>query len=171
MASNPETLRSPSTVCVSLLLVAWAPLAAPAATRGEDASQYVDASDYVQGETQIDAWLSLLSALKRDFDEICGDTFCEGDYSNIESLRYRCSVEQASGRIGTCVWIFAASDEEIDLATGEIVVMPKFWRCPTPLAPGTTLGALLAALAGHSPLYAPLPGSDRSIYDGLIDCL
>lgn len=169
--ANTKTIRSPSAACCSLLLAASVPLAAPAATPGEDASQYVDASDYLQGEAQIDAWFSMLSELKRDFDDICGDTFCEGEYSNIESLRYRCSVHQASGRIGTCVWVFAASDEEIDPATGEILVMPKFWRCPTPLAPGTTIEELLSAVAGRSALDAPLPRSDRSIYDGLIDCL
>lgn len=169
--ANSETIHSQSAACRSLLLAASLPLAAPAATRGEDAPQYVDASDYVQGEAQIDAWFSMLSQLKRGFDEICGDTFCEGDYSNIESLRYRCSVHQASGRIGTCVWVFAASAEEIDPATGEITVVPKFWRCPTPLVQGTTLEEMLAALAGPSALDAPLPRSDRSIYDGLTDCL
>ena len=168
---NTETLRSQSVACCSLLLAASVPLAAPAATPGEDVSQYVDASDYVQGEAQTEAWFSTLSALKRDFDDICGDTFCEGEYSNIESLGYRCSVHRASGRIGTCVWVFAASHEEVDPATGEILVMPKFWRCPTPLAPGTTLEELLSALAGPSPLDATLPRRDRSIYQGLIDCL
>jgi hypothetical protein len=113
----------------------------------------------------------MLSGLKRDFDQICGDTFCEGEYSNIESLRYRCSVRQASGRIGQCVWLFAASNEEIDPETGEVVAAPNFWRCPTPLAPNTTIEELLAAVAGQSPLRAPLPRTDRSIYDGLVDCL
>jgi hypothetical protein len=30
---------------------------------------------------------------------------------------------------------------------------------------------LLAALQGDEPLRAALPGTDRSIYDGLVDCL
>lgn len=169
--ANTTTLRLSSAACCSLLLAASVPCHDAGAAPAEEAAQYVDASDYVQGEAQLDAWLSMLSQLKRDFDDICGDTFCEGDYSNIESLGYRCSVDQASGQIGMCVWLFAASHEEIDPSTGEVLVQPKFWRCPTPLAPHTTIEALLAAVAEQSPLYAPLPGSDRSIYDGLTDCL
>lgn len=161
--SNTTAIRFLSAASCWLLLAA--------ATPARAASQYVDASDYVHGDAQIDAWFAMLSELKRDFDDICGDTFCEGEYSNIESLRYRCSVHQASGRIGMCVWMFAASNEEIDPETGEILVEPKFWQCRTPLAPHTTIEELLSAVAGQSPLYATLPSSDRSIYDGLVDCL
>jgi hypothetical protein len=109
--------------------------------------------------------------MKRNFDDICGDTFCEGDYSNIESLRYRCSVNQVSGRIGMCAWVFAASNEGIDSATGEISAQTKFWQCRTPLASHTRIEELLTALAGDSPLYATLPGSNDTILNGLIDCL
>ncbi|PCC72259.1 hypothetical protein SAMN02745121_01459 [Nannocystis exedens] len=162
---STTTIRSPSVACCALLLAASLAFAASAA------SLYVDAAEALQDEAQRDAWYSLLARLKRDFDDICGDTFCEGEYSNIEPLRYLCSVDRVNGRIGTCVWLFAASDEQIDPATGEILEQPKFWRCPTPLAPDTTIDALLSAVAGPSPLYAPLPGTDRSIYDGLVDCL
>ncbi|WAS90776.1 hypothetical protein [Nannocystis punicea] len=168
---NTTIIRLPSAACFTLLLAAAVPFAALGATPAEAVCGYVDASDYVQGDAQIDAWYSMLSELKQDFDDVCGDTFCEGDYSNIESLGYRCSVHQASGRIGQCVWMFAASSEEIDPETGEVLAEPHFWRCPTPLAPDTTIEELLAAVAGQSPLYAPLPGSDLSIYDGLVDCL
>lgn len=162
---STTTIRCPSVACCSLLLAASVALAVPAA------SHYVDAADYLQDEAHLDAWYSLLSGLQRDFDDICGDTFCEGEYSNIESLRYVCSVQQASGRLGACVWLFAASDEKIEPATGEILDQPKFWRCPTPLAPDTTIEELLAAVAGRSPLHAPLPRTVGSIYDGLVDCL
>jgi hypothetical protein len=149
-----------------LFLSALALGSAPARAAG-----YVDVSSYLTTDPQIEAWYALRAGLKRNFDEVCGDTFCEGEYSNIESLRYRCSVHAFTGRIGMCVWVFAASDEQIDPATGRIRVASQAWQCRTPLAPRTRIEELLVALQGDAPLRAPLPGTTRTIYDGLIDCL
>lgn len=168
----------PSNLNISLcaLLVA-ASVSLPAAAAGPptaarcEARRYVDASSHIQGEAQIEAWYTLVRDLRRDFDHICGDTFCEGEYSNIESLGFRCSVDAVSGQLGSCVWLFAASLEEIDPASGKITSQPKFWTCRVPLAADTTLDELLGALAGASPLHARLPRSEGSIYDGLVDCL
>jgi len=135
------------------------------------AATYIDASSYFTRDQDFEAWHVLRSGLERNFDDVCGDTFCEGDYSNLQTLRYQCSVNAASGRIGTCLWVFAGSNEEIDPATGRIRVDAKAWRCRTPLASRTTIEELLAALRGDEPLHATLPGTDRSIYDGLGDCL
>jgi len=135
------------------------------------AATYVDASSYFTRDQDFEAWYVLRSGLERNFDDVCGDTFCEGDYSNLQPLRYQCSVNAASGRIGMCIWVFAGSNEEIDPATGRIRVDAKAWRCRTPLASRTTIEELLAALQGDEPLRAALPGTDRSIYDGLGDCL
>ncbi|QWF18511.1 hypothetical protein [Lysobacter capsici] len=149
-------------------------IAAPsvaAAGNVAQATEYVEVGSYLIDDAQINAWYEMQYHLRENFDEICGDTFCEGDYSNIYALRFRCSVEQSSGVIGRCVWVFAASNEEVDAATGKIQVTPKVWRCRSPLAPKTTVSALLGALSGEQPLYAKLPGTSVSIYDGLIDCL
>ena len=143
----------------------------PSATLAVDRPGYGDATEYFQTDAQYETWFDLTRALRRDFDWICGDTFCEGDYSNIQPLRYRCSVHRASGRIGMCTWVFAASHEEIAQATGRIGVQRAFWQCATPLAAGTTIDQMLDALAVDEPLYALLPGTGRSIMDGLIDCL
>ena len=133
---------------------------------------YVDVSAYPMSDARYEAWLDLRDSLAREFDQVCGDTFCEGDFSNIESLRFRCSVDVDSGRIGMCAWIFAASNEEIDTATGRIAVSQRgFWRCRTPLARGTTIEEFIDALQVEQPLYAPLPNSTATIMDGLIDCL
>ncbi|WP_454829169.1 hypothetical protein [Pseudoxanthomonas wuyuanensis] len=172
-----ERVRFSLAACLALLLAASAH-ASPAKAAPSDATRsntvsgpFVDTSAYLQSDAHIDAWYGMTWALKRNFDQICGDTFCEGEYSNIESLRYRCSVHQVSGRIGSCVWVFAASNEEVEPATGKIAVQEGFWHCRTPLPAHTTIEELLTALAGEQPLYALLPGSDRSIFDGLIDCL
>lgn len=142
-----------------------------AASAQSSSGPYTDAENRLSGDDEVEAWYGGMHKLRRDFDQICGDTFCEGDYSNIYALRLRCSVVAASGLLGRCVWVFAASSEEIDPARGRIVVQPKIWRCVLPLAPKTSLSSLLAVLAQERPLYAPLPNSSRSIYDGLSDCL
>jgi hypothetical protein len=160
-----------------LLLAGAAGLAAPAAapagvpSAADAPPRYVDVYGYFTRDEQYEAWYRLTTQLRRDFDAICGDTFCEGDYSNIESLRLRCSVELATGRIGRCLWVFAGSNEDVDPDTGRIVVQAHVWRCRLPLAPRTTMDAFLTALSVPSPLYAALPGTATSIYDGLTDCL
>lgn len=150
----------------ALALLAWQAL-----PQAQAAERYGDAADQLKGEAEIEAWYGLHHHLERNFDQICGDTFCEGDYSNIQALRLTCSAERANRTLGRCVWTFAASNEAIDPATGRIEVMPKAWRCRLPLAPGTSLPAFLTALAGTQPLYAKLPGTRTSIYDGLTGCL
>ncbi|MPZ20603.1 MAG: hypothetical protein GEV06_22230 [Luteitalea sp.] len=134
-------------------------------------AEYVDVSAYLTEPADIDAWYTMIYNLKQNFDYICGDTFCEGEYTNIESLRYRCSVEGLTGTIGSCVWVFAASNEEVSPSTGKIIVDVGTWRCRSPIVRGTSIHDLLSALAGPSPLYATLPETDRSIYDGLVTCL
>ncbi len=152
------------------LLVAMMPLSQ--AAMAQSSSHYADVSAYPLDEARYEAWLDLRNRLHRRFDDICGDTFCEGEFSNIQSLRFNCSVHQTSGRIGMCAWVFAASNEEIDPATGRIRVSQRgFWRCRMPLAPDTRIERLVDALQVERPLYAPLPRTTRTIIDGLIECL
>ena len=148
-----------------LLAAVSSPVAAQAAPT------YGDVYGYFTTDAQYEAWYTLASQLRRNFDDVCGDTFCEGDFSNITPLRFECSVQRGSGRIGSCVWSFAASSEEIVPTSGRIEVLQPTWQCPIPLAPHTTIDALLAALAGDDPLHTPLPGTPLSVYDGLLHCL
>ena len=154
-------------LAASALLFPAAPT--PAAPRHE--SGYVEVSAYLQVDADIEAWYALRHNLKRNFDDICGDTFCEGDYSNIESLRYICSVHRVTGRIGMCGWSFAASDEAIDPLHGRIVPRTRDWFCRSPVVAGTTIESLLQSLHGAAPLYAELPSSSTTLFDGLVDCL
>lgn len=143
----------------------------PAAAVPVSRNRYVDPFSWFTTDAQFEAWLTLRARLAADFDDICGDTFCEGDWSNITALRFQCSVQQRTGRIGQCVWSFAASNEDIAPANGALDVQVPTWTCPIPLARGTTMDALLAALSGDSPLHAALPGTQASVYDALADCL
>lgn len=143
---------------------------APAVHSAKDA-RYVDMSAYLTSDADINAWYNAVIHLKQNFDDICGDTFCEGEYSNIESLDYRCSVEQNTGIIGRCVWVFAASNEDISASDGRILVDSQNWKCRSPLAGDTHAADLIKALDVPQPIYAVLPKTSVSIYDGLTDCL
>lgn len=134
-------------------------------------TRYVDPYSYFTTDAQFEAWYSLRARLAVGFDDVCGDTFCEGDFSNIAPLRFQCSVQAGNGRIGRCVWSFAASEEDIDPATGALEVRQPTWQCPIQLGPHTTIDELLAALAGDDPLQTALPGTASSIYDSLGHCL
>jgi hypothetical protein len=111
--------------------------------------------------------------LEQQFDVICGDTFCEGDYSNYQSLGMRCSVERSSGRVGACSWAFAASNVEVAAANGQLTTDARTWACEIPVAPGTRLSTLISVLSqpAEPALYAALPGTGRSAFDGIADCL
>ena len=71
---------------------------------------YVDLIDYPHQEANWDRFFALEGRLQHGFDAICGDTFCEGEYSDIRALRLRCSVDAVRGTVHECLWAFAASD-------------------------------------------------------------
>jgi hypothetical protein len=134
------------------------------------APAYVDAVNYPDSESGWDAFYDLERRLARGFDDVCGDTFCEGEYSNIQHLRYRCSVRAVDGVMGECIWTFAGSNQEVDAASGKVVVDARLWHCKSPIVPGTTITEFYEALAGRRAIDASLPRGGRSIYDGLTDC-
>ena len=166
---HPTSASFRHAAAAAALLVS-ALLACAGGAQARSDGPYVDASAYIRSDEQINAWYAMTRQLRRDFDDICGDTFCEGEYTNIQALRFQCSVHRVSGRLDMCVWSFAASEEIVDPASGKVAVLPRTWQCRTPIEAGTTLDGLLAAVQGQSPLYAPLPGG-ASVFDGLVDCL
>jgi hypothetical protein len=135
------------------------------------APEYVDAVDYPGPEQGWDAFYGLEQRLVRDFDDICGDTYCEGEFSNLQALRYRCSVRQADSLIGECVWTFAGSNAEINAATGQVMIDARTWACRTPLAPQTPIATFYSALSVARPILATLPATTTNIHEGLSSCL
>lgn len=134
---------------------------------------YVDARDYPNPATGRERFLAAERLLVRGFDDICGDTFCEGQYYNLRAMRLRCSVQRATGVVASCVWTFAGSYTWVHQA-GRIDVDQGSYACVLPLAVGTRLDELLAAWeggAGNDALHATLPGTDTHVYEGLTDCL
>lgn len=145
------------------LLLAGTAQAAPA---------FVDARDYPDPATGRERFLAAERMLVRGFDDVCGDTFCEGQYYNLWAMRLRCSVERATGVVASCVWTFAGSETWVR-KDGRIDVDHGTYACTLPLAPATRLEELLQVwqASGHEAIDAPLPGTTTSVYDGLTDCL
>jgi len=136
------------------------------------ADTYVDAHDYPAPGQGVAAFAQMERALVRGFDGICGDTFCEGEYSNLRALQLRCAVRQRDGVVVRCLWSFAGSWARVDPATGEPQVQASTYACALPLANGTGLPALLTALGtGPDALERPLPGTRRTAYEALVGCL
>ncbi|MEO6919327.1 MAG: hypothetical protein ABI171_10015 [Collimonas sp.] len=139
------------------------------ATPAMAVSEYVDAVDYpAQG---WDAFYDLERRMVKDFDDICGDTICGGEFSNLQALRYRCSVQQADSFVGECIWTFAGSNAEIDGVTGKVAVDARTWSCRTPLAPQTPIATFYSTLSVARPIHATLPATATTIYEGLTNCL
>ncbi|MEG2802581.1 hypothetical protein [Stenotrophomonas sp.] len=143
----------------------------PPATAHAGTGPYVDARDYPRPGLGQAPMQAMEQALVRGFDNICGDTFCEGEYYNLQAMRLRCSVHVPSGRAGQCVWTFAGSQLAVDTATGAVTVDARDWACPLPLAPGTAWPQLLATLQGAEAIDTVLPGTGTTVYEGLTGCL
>lgn len=151
--------------CTALvLLLTSAAQAAPA---------YVDARLFPSQNEGWQRFLEVEKALVRGFNDICGDTFCEGEYYNLRAMRLRCSVNQARGTLGSCLWTFAGSNASVR-QDGHIEVDVRTFTCPLQLAPGTPLQAFLRALESvpaADAINVALPGTTESVYEGLLGCI
>lgn len=118
----------------------------------------------------LDRWVALKASLQKGFDDICGDTICSGDYSNLATVSLSCSSTQATKKLKDCEWVLGGSIESVDGATGAISSLPRVFSCKVPVA--STAIQMLDALsaAGDASLRTPLPGTSKSFYDALTDC-
>ena len=160
-----------------VMMVCAAALAGCVADGGVDASEteqsstttYVDILDF--SKTDQGQWYDLIHNLNAQFDQVCGDTFCEGDYANIQPLTFSCSVSSKLGSVKDCAWTFAAAQVDVDPRTAAILVDAPTYQCHFTMK--TTAPHLVQLLAGPDPLHAALPGAPAtapSIYDQLGDC-
>jgi hypothetical protein len=148
-----------------LLAAAFTP--APAAA----APTHIDLVDFPTVQANWDRFHDLGRRLTRGFDDVCADTFCEGEFSDIEAFRLRCAVERATGTVSECRWAFAASEVEVDEDIGRIVARQPTWLCRLPIPAGTSIETLFSALDGPNAIFARLPGADTSVYEAVGDCL
>ncbi|HEY0251191.1 MAG TPA: hypothetical protein VGC41_06670 [Kofleriaceae bacterium] len=146
-------------------------LTACATTGDSDQANEQDSSgtsySFIEDMTgNYDGWFGINRQLAANFDDVCGDTFCEGDWTNIQPLRVYCSVTSKRGDIKDCAWAFTASTHEVN-GDGKVLADAVTFQCH--FKPATTATKLIAALGGTDPLHTTLPGMG-SIYDAIGDC-
>ena len=135
-----------------------------------DHPTYVEAADYYTTLANQQKWRASYDALKLGFDNICGDTFCGGDFSDLQSLDVACAVTKSSGNVKSCMWTFGGSYTTVK-KTGELDLASKTWSCP--VAVHGTLPQLIATLTGTNTqdgIHRPLPGGVAA-YDSIAGCV
>ena len=147
--------------CALVLLFAAPSLAAP--TRYADLSETLDAND-------LERWSAAQASLARGFDDVCGDTFCEGDFNNLTSVRLSCTSTVAAKKMKACTWILGGSLAEVDAATGAITSDARVFTCPVPVRGSATTFLRSLEAAQDDVIHAALPGTSTSFYDALVDC-
>jgi hypothetical protein len=140
-----------------------------------------DVYQVVEG-AQATQFQSALKALDDGFNEVCGDTFCEGDFSNIQSLGVTCSMNTATQQLVQCTWAFAGAAPQVNPETGIIDTsyqMMKACRIDVKNVPlqdfmDTINGVTRRIDANGMPaigIDAMFVGKSHSIYDQLVDCI
>jgi hypothetical protein len=156
----------------SAAVAACATIAAHASGAPPTRHEYLVARDLFRSGPEAPRWAEMTSALAREFNQECGDTLCEGDYSDIRPLSFVCSVKRVGGELERCAWVFVELEESIDQGTGAIRVDRKVAVCDIPV--NGTAAALVDALLApgvSSPLTQKVPGTNASIGDALPGCL
>lgn len=147
--------------CVSLV-AALAGCVAQAGSDDSDATEqdvtttYVDILDY--SKTDQFQWYDTIHALNAQFNEECGDTYCEGDYGNLVPLTFGCSVSSKAGNVRDCVWTFAAAQPEVDPKNAAILVDAPVFECSIKMKTNAVKLAKLLSTATDK-LRTPLPGA------------
>ncbi|MBM4251555.1 MAG: hypothetical protein FJ146_06255 [Deltaproteobacteria bacterium] len=165
-------------LALSLLLPSSITPASPEATDSyTDAETYLattsDSPDFAPAALQ-----SATAALAAQFAAACGDTFCAGDYANLQPLSWTCAVRKSDGVLGQCLWIFAGSAATINRADGTLTPIARTFACTVPIS--GTAHDLVSFLnqaqesgdSGYDGLTrTKLPGSGHSLREVLISCL
>ncbi len=133
---------------------------------------YIDANDYYKSGSYQTQWSAAKSALTNGFENVCGDTFCDGDYNPIVPMDFACSVTASTGNVKDCKWIFEGSYAGPG-KNGVESVSAKSWTCDVPMK--GTLGQLMnvvnATNNADDVLDRALPGGTATAYDALLNCL
>ena len=169
-----------SSALLSILALAALPLAIGCAastdTSADPAAEEDDLSGTTYGDLMetlsgpdLDRWVAVKASLQKGFDNICGDTICSGDYSNLTTVRLKCSSTSVSKKLKACTWVLGGNIDYVDGATGKLTGDDRVWACP--IAVSGTAKTMLDTLtkAGDKALQTPM-ASGKSFYDGLTDC-
>lgn len=131
---------------------------------------YRDVLEVLHDRDQYERYLEFRERLAGRFKDICGDTFCGGDYADLAPTGLTCSASGDGATIKECLWAFGGSQAIVDGATGSVRVRATTFACTIPVRARAT-SFVTAMSASADPLYEIIPGHDRAFVDGLYTCL
>lgn len=74
-------------------------------------------------------YLTAFRNIGRQFYGICGDTFCEGDYPNLELRDNECTVAAGSETMKSCLFLFHGLYTSVNPLDGSIDFEEKTYAC------------------------------------------
>ncbi|MBC7397119.1 MAG: hypothetical protein H7333_06715 [Bdellovibrionales bacterium] len=130
--------------------------------------------------TKLSNYKSALNRLKAGFDEVCGDTFCEGDFSNLSSIDLTCSLSVANETLTDCAWTFVGVASEVNSENGSVDTSNQMLKtCHLDVAK-VTLEEFTASInqkkrtqdaSQKNALQVIFKGKTSSLYDQIARCL
>lgn len=132
-----------------------------------DVTKTVYANVYeVLGGTDLTNYLALRTKLNNDFLDICGDTFCDGDYGAFQPVQLDCSMSKNTKKMAQCEWTFAASIEYVNGYSAKVTSDVGVVTCTIPVKGLAT--DFVTAMAGG--IQAVVPGGTQTMYDYVSAC-
>ncbi|APR81283.1 Hypothetical protein A7982_06630 [Minicystis rosea] len=156
--------------CLALLVLVPA-CSAPESVASVE--EELSSTPYVEMTSRLDSaqlafWETASAGLIHSFDDVCGDTYCSGDYANLSTIALTCSINDA-GRVKQCGWKLGGSIEYVDGATGQFSLDARTFNCIIPVK--SDVNTFLTALDDNAfYIKGPLPTGD-SFYHGIGACL
>lgn len=139
--------------------------------------------NYLNDEAYL-TYIGAKDAVDRAFIDICPDVWCEGEYENIATTGFVCSVATATDVVNSCVWSFGGVNHFVDANTGKIKTQSARSNCV--IVKNVKLDDLMAffAMAAQkgqdpsgrniyksAPFYLTVPGTNSELMDIVTDCL
>ena len=131
----------------------------------------MDLGEYLESGARSGAgkYRSLVSQVRKDFDNICGDTFCEGDISNWQVLSTNCSIQLGTDRVRECHIVITGSEQELNPTTGSYKLTRKeFLECKADM--NMSLADFLKMDGLETP-YKNGKGQTTTLYEQLVECI
>jgi hypothetical protein len=125
----------------------------------------------VIGGADLNNWLALKNRLNNDFLNICGDTFCGGDYGQFQPISLDCSASKTTNKMAQCMWTFAASIEYVNGYSAKVTSDVGLVTCPIPVK--GLAADFIAAMNVPAPAVAMdqvVPGGTQTLYDYVSTC-
>lgn len=139
--------------------------------------QLINAKDGLYNDTaRFEAVEKMESNLKKAFEKVCMDTFCEGEFSNLKHIALNCFINGSTSIVDTCYWDIAGSYAYAD---GDIIVKDaRVFECEfKPDMNIMDLTEIINSASGKrmtqpmKVLHLPINAKGETLFDGLSDCL